>query len=135
MANDLEQVLKDANAFQEGLNAFENSDFSKQCPPTKLIFKDVENPDEEETEPPAVVENKIACAITVKDYCTGDVLPGALVFVNGGSHTANADGWAYLGYLTAGASYPVTITHDGYHPTADDTLPNDVIDVPEVPDA
>ena len=129
MATDLASVLKDAGSFQKGLNAFDSTDFSKQCPSTELIYKDVVNPDE--VDEPLPDGGPIDSSITVRDYCTDEVIPGAVVTLNGITYTANADGFVYLGLLPAGATLPVAITATGYIDNDLDTLPNDSITIPQ----
>ncbi len=133
MSSELAEVLNDAATFQQGLNAFDSTDFARQCPSTELIYADIVNPDiePEEEEDPTVKDGKVATSITVRDYCTGDVIPGATVSVDGKNYTANADGYVYLGYLDAGQDYPVSISGTGYTDSGSDTLPNDSITIPE----
>lgn len=132
MATDLTSVLKDANSFQKGLNAFDNSDFSKQCPDTKLIYKDIPNPDvddDADLEPTPDVAN-LSTSIVVKDYCTDEPVPGAQVIVDGLTYTTNAEGIIYIGKRPGGTTLAVVITAAGYTGSADDTLNNDSITIP-----
>lgn len=136
MASDLRGALSDANSFQEGLNAFDKAEFAKECPATTLIYKDIEDPDAGEVKeepPPGFKSGKAAVGVTVRNLCTGETLAGASVFIGGKGYTSNADGYVYVGYLTAGQTYPILVTNTGYHDNTTDSLANDEIVVPEEP--
>lgn len=68
--------------------------------------------------------------ITVKDYCSDEVVAGASIEVSAtGYPTTNfitdADGQADLRYLTVGTTYNLKITATGYRDSDEDSLSND----------
>lgn len=68
--------------------------------------------------------------ITVKDYCSGNVIPYATVTVAGpliGSQVsnANADGQVTFTGLQIGGTYTIKLTKAGYQDSDDDSLNND----------
>lgn len=142
MANSLEQAYQDAKTLQEGLSDFslDANALEKECPKTKLIFREIEHPDEEELDPEepypddgtgdGAPDGKAAVVLTIRDYCTGDIVAGAQVSINGRSYTSAEDGRVCLGYLNSGETYPLQVTASGYTDSAADTIPNDNIVVP-----
>lgn len=132
MPSDLAQVLKDAAEFQAGLNAFEDTDFSKKCPPTQLIFKEITNPDLQGAggDTPPNIEDRAYVTVTVKDYITDEPLPAVLVKVDSRyapQVTTNSEGIASPGYLEKRTQFDVTLRKTLYVKSVDDTLTNDSI--------
>lgn len=75
-------------------------------------------------------EADVPVEILVTDYCTGDPIPGARVYVAGKTLTTNAAGLVYVGLLTAGQTIPIRCTATHFEDTDQDILNNDSFVVP-----
>ena len=72
--------------------------------------------------------NEVAVqTVTIRDYCTDEVIPGAVVEVAGQTLTADVNGVVVLNDIDSGQTLPVLITATGYHNSDADTLNNDTI--------
>ncbi len=137
MSTELAQVLEDAKNFQQGLNAFDSTDFARKCPSTELIFAEIINPDSEYDDDGVSSSspefgNDVATYLNVRDYITDEALTGARVAINGGNRFCDLEGIAYLGDLEGGRTYDIRI-YEGSHLTSNtDTLINDTITIPIV---
>ena len=75
--------------------------------------------------------------ITVKDYCSGEIVVGANIEVTASGYPAtnfitNALGQANLGNLIVGVTYSIKITATGYRDSDEDSLSNDSFTVTAV---
>ena len=78
------------------------------------------------------VPEPTAVNIVVTDFCTGDVVAGASVYVNGSLvGTTNSAGSVYAGMLNPGQTYTLRVTASGYTDSDNDILNNDSFTVPE----
>lgn len=66
-------------------------------------------------------------SIEVRDYCTDEAIPGAVITALGAVYTADANGVVNFGKLSTGQTIPVIISANGYHDSDTDTLNNDTI--------
>ena len=66
--------------------------------------------------------------LVCKDYCTGEVIPGATVLFENETYIADSNGLVDLGFVETG-EYPITVMKTGYLDSDEDYLENDVLKV------
>lgn len=135
-------VLDDADSFQSGLTAFDKVSFEKSSPDKEIIFGEVEDVDKTTSEVcvgigyPSVGYSspfaRMHVYVTVKDFTTGAVVPGARVTVDGTPYTAGEDGRAYVGLRKENTLHTLKITKDGYKDSDVDEIANDSFTTPEI---
>ena len=141
MASGFLESLKDAKTLQESLKAFEEDGvpLEEECPDTKLVFREIEDPDAGELPPDEIDDesyeenrdhHKTKTTVIIRDFCTDQPIPNAVVFYRGAVKYADANGRVFLGYLKGGGTEDIKVKASGYISSWEDTLDNDVLRIP-----